>query len=218
MARLRNTLWGAALAATVLLPVTGRAEDPDFGQPMAGEYQLDPGHTRLLFRVSHLGFSNYTAEFTDVSATLAFDPDQPAAMRLTARVAAASLETHYPDPALDFNGLLTGPDVLDAAQFPEITFASTEVRPTGATSAEVVGDLTLHGVTQPVTLAVTYNGGWGDMPMDLGARIGFSATGAFDRSAFGVGFGAPAPGSTLGVSDRVEVIIETEFTKARPAN
>lgn len=210
--------WLAGAVALAAAPLPAGAEDPDFGRPMAGDYRLDRGHTRLLFRVSHLGFSNYTAEFTDVAADLAFDPENPAAMRLNARIATASLETHYPDPALDFNGLLTGAEVLDAARYPEITFVSTEVRPTGPASAEVTGDLTLHGVTQPVTLNVTYNGGWGDMPMDEGARIGFSATGAFDRSGFGVGFGVPAAGSTLGVSDRVEVIIETEFTKPRAAN
>lgn len=202
------SLW--ALAAP------GPAPAQDLEPPEAGRYQIDLGHTRLLFRVSHLGFSNYTALFTDVSGTLAFDPDAPQTMAVSAVVKAASLETHYPDPALDFNAVLTGPEFLDAAQFPEITFASTAVTLTGEKTADVTGDLTLHGVTRPVTLAVTYNGGWKDMPLDLGGRIGFSATGAFNRSDFGVGFGVPAPGTTMGVSDRVDVVIEAEFVKPRP--
>jgi polyisoprenoid-binding protein YceI len=64
-------------------------------------------------------------------------------------------------------------------------------------------------------LKVRYNGGWGDFPMDVGARIGFSAVGEINRSDFGVGFGVPAPGSTLGVGDKVEIILETEFIKPR---
>lgn len=204
----------AGLAVSVLAsPVWAQ----DLAAPTAGAYQLDLGHTRLLFRVSHLGFSNYTAMFTDLSADLAFDPEAPETMAVKAVVKTGSLETHYPDPALNFNGVLTGAEFLDAAQYPEITFQSTAVKLTGDHTAEVTGDLTLHGVTKPMVLAVSYNGGWDDMPMDAGARIGFSATGAFNRSDYGVGFGVPAPGTTMGVSDRVEVILESEFIRPRPA-
>lgn len=209
-----SCLKGVALAVAVL---AAPANAQDLAAPTAGKYQLDLGHTRLLFRVSHLGFSNYTAMFTDLSADLDFNPDAPETMAVSATIKVASLETHYPDPALDFNGVLTGAEFLDAAQFPEMTFHSTEVKLTGEHSADVTGDFTLHGVTKPVTLHVTYNGGWDDMPLDAGARIGFSATGAFNRSDFGVGFGTPAPGTTMGVSDRVEVILESEFIRPRPA-
>jgi len=201
------------MAALLGQPCLGAAQD--LGTPAAGAYSLDLGHTRLLFRVSHLGFSNYTAMFTDLSADLAFDPDHPEAMTVRAKINAASLETHYPDPALDFNAVLMGPEFLDTAQFPQITFVSTAVKPVGDRQAEVTGDFTLHGVTKPVTLLVRFNGGWGDMPMDVGARIGFSATAEFNRSDFGVGYGVPAPGTTMGVSDRVEVILEAEFVKPR---
>ena len=180
---------------------------------MAGTFHADLGHTRLIFRVSHLGFSMYTAFFRDIDAELAFDPDRPEAMTLKAKVKTASVETMFPDPAVDFNAILAGADLLDAAQFPDITFTSTAITLTGANTADVTGDLTLHGVTKPVTLAVTYNGGYGGFPMDPGgARIGFSATGSLNRSDFGIGFGVPEAGSTFGVGDRVEIIIETEFT------
>jgi polyisoprenoid-binding protein YceI len=207
---LRVLLLTAAIAG---LPVLGAAQD--LGEPAAGVYQLDSGHSRLLFRVNHLGFSHYTALFTDLSADLDFDPDAPEKMHIAAKIKTASLETHYPDPSLDFNAVLTGTEFLDAAQFPEITFTSTAIKLTGDKQAEVTGDFTLHGVTKPVVLKVQYNGGWGDMPMDVGARIGFSATATLNRSDFGVGFGVPAPGTTLGVSDQVDVILETEFIKPR---
>ncbi len=133
-------------------------------------------------------------------------------MTLTATVDAASVETHYKDPAFDFNAVIAGPELLDAAQFPTMTFTSTTVAITGADTADVTGDLTLHGVTKPITLQVTYNGGYGANDIDpSGARIGFSATGSLMRSEFGMGMGVPAPGSDFGVGDAVGIIIEAEF-------
>ncbi|MGL4321027.1 MAG: YceI family protein [Paracoccaceae bacterium] len=185
----------------------------DMPSPPAGTYTIDVGHTRVLFQVSHLGFSSYTALFTEMEATLTFDPENPAAMTLQATVNPASVETHYPDPAVDFNAVVAGPEFLDSAQFPDITFNSTAVTLTGENTADVTGDLTLHGVTLPLTLQVTYNGGYGAVEFDpSGARIGFSATGSLQRSAYGIAYGVPAPGTTMGVGDEVKIIIETEFS------
>jgi polyisoprenoid-binding protein YceI len=202
------------LSCTLALPAAAQ----DLPAPVAGEYILDLGHSRLLFKVSHLGFSTYIAPFTDFSGTLQFDPENPTAMQVDITVKVASLTTHYPDPAYDFDATLTGPDFLDAAQFPEAHFTSTAIALTGETTADVTGDLTVHGITKPVTLQVSYNGGWGSMPLDTaGARIGFSVKGSFLRSDFGVGFGVPAPGTTMGVSDEVTLEIETEFTSTSAA-
>jgi polyisoprenoid-binding protein YceI len=203
------------LIAGLIAPLPVAAQD--LAPPRAGSFRIDLGHTRLSFRVSHLGFSMYTAFFREVDATLVFDPDNPQAMQVTATVPAASVETLYPDPALDFNAVVAGPDLLDAAQFPDITFVSTAIALTGPDTADVTGDLTLHGVTQPVTLQVTYNGGYGQTDFDPGgARIGFSATGQIMRSEFGIGYGVPAPGTTFGVSDAVEIVIEAEFIANKP--
>lgn len=202
-------LWGVALAAVMLAgPVAGQA----VSDAPAGHYRLDLSHGRLMFRVSHLGFSRYTALFTRFDAALEFDPAAPGAMAVTATVDAASVETHYPGTDVDFNAVIAGPEFLDAAQFPQIRFVSTDVVPTGPQTADVTGDLTLHGVTRPVTLKVTFNGGYAGHPLDPGgARIGFSAEGALNRSDFGMGFGIPAPGTTMGVGDAVDIFIEAEF-------
>lgn len=206
----------ALIFATCLAPLPAMAQD--LPAPIAGQYTLERAHSRLLFKVNHLGFSTYIAPFTDLAATLAFDPANPAAMTVSATIKAASVETLFPDPAFDFNAVITGADLLDAAQFPEITFTSTAIALTGDRSADVTGDLTLHGVTRPLVLHVTYNGGWGSMPMDpTGARIGFSATGSLLRSDFGVGFGIPTPGTTMGVSDEVRIELEAEFTSLTAA-
>jgi polyisoprenoid-binding protein YceI len=202
-------LRALALALTLALPVQAQ----DLPPPEAGQFRLDLGHTRILFRVNHLGFSNYIGFFREAEATLDFNPEAPETMQLSATVKAGSVETMYPDAALDFNAVLAGADLLDAGTHPEITFVSTDITVTGANTADVTGDFTLRGVTRPLTLAVTYNGGYGAFAMDpSGARIGFSATGAINRSDFGMDLGIPAPGTTFGVGDRVEIIIETELT------
>jgi polyisoprenoid-binding protein YceI len=179
-------------------------------QVPAGDYKLDPAHASLEFKVNHLGFSHYTARFADFDAKLRFDPANPSASSVEATIDPKSLT--LPSPPAGFKDELIGKDWLNTAQYPTITFRSTKVEVTGANTAKVTGDFTLHGVTKPVVLDATFNGGYAGHPMDPHARIGFSAHGAFNRSEFGIGFGVPAPGSTVGVSDAVEVLIEAEFS------
>jgi len=176
----------------------------------AGEYRLDRSHASLTFKVSHLGFSHYTAGFDDFDAVLNLDPANPGASSLTATIKPASLD--LPSPPDGFLNDLLGETWFNTSAFPEITFRSTAVVPTGPESADVTGDLTLRGVTHPVTLQVTFNGGWEGIPPDPFARAGFSATGALKRSDFGMAFGIPDPGSEIGVSDEVAFAIETEFS------
>ena len=179
----------------------------------AGLYTLDKQHASLIFRVNHLGFSNYTARFKRFDAQLKFDPENLAASKVVVTVDANSLETDFPNPALvDFNAKLQGDEWLDVAKFPEIVFESREIVVTGQNTMRVNGDLTLHGAKHPITLETTFNGGYAGHPMDPNARIGFSARGTFKRSEFGITYGIPAPGTTMGVSDDVNVVIEVEFT------
>jgi polyisoprenoid-binding protein YceI len=202
--------------AAVLMAAPACAEtariDPVGTLAPAGTYRLDPAHARLIFSVNHLGFSEYTALFRDFEAELTFNPADPGTMRLTAAVDPASVETNFPDPGYDFNAVIAGAEFLDAKTYPEITFTSTAVRLTAPDMAAVTGDLTLHGVTRPITLRVKFNGGYAGHPLDPGgARIGFSATGTLFRSDFGVNLGIPAPGTTIGVGDVVSIRIEAEF-------
>jgi polyisoprenoid-binding protein YceI len=177
----------------------------------AGDYKLDKAHTTLLFRVNHMGFSHFTARFRRFDAQLKFDPRNVTATQLTATVDARSIETDYPDPKYDFNGELQREPFLNAGKFPEITFRTTQVEDLGNNALRVHGDLTLRGVTKPIVLDATYNGGYAKHPMDPQARVGFSAHGALRRSDYGLTGGIPAAGSNLGVGDQVAVIIESEF-------
>jgi polyisoprenoid-binding protein YceI len=204
-----------AILAAAFASAAGSAAAAD--QPPPGAYSIDMTHASLNFRLSHMGLSRYTARFTRMKATLTFDPARPQAQAVTATIDATSLQTNYPNPkALDFDSQVER-QFLDTAKYPTITFRSTKVEPTGAKTAKVTGDLTLHGVTKPVTLEVTYNGGYPAGGFDpSGARVGFSAHGQIRRSDFGITFGLPAPGSEIGVGDEIDVAIEAEFTQPGP--
>lgn len=190
------------------------APPPVAGKVPAGTYTLDKTHASLTFRVDHLGLSRYTARFTRMDAQLQFDPENLAASSVTASVDPTSIETDFPDPTPDFDAMLQSAEWLNAAKFPEITFQSTKIESTGADTMRMTGELGMHGVTHPVIMDVTFNGGYAGLPMDpSGARIGFSAKGILKRSDFGITVGIPAPGTTMGVGDEVEFMIEAEFTK-----
>lgn len=176
----------------------------------AGVYVLEKTHASLIFRVNHLGFSNYTGRFSRFDAKLQFDPVNLAASGVEVSIDPRSLALE--NPPSGFIDELLGTQWLDAAQFPQITFRSTRVEVTAPNNMRITGDLSLHGVTRPITLDAVFNGGYAGHPMDPNARIGFSAQGTFKRSEFGIAFGIPEPGSTLGVGDDVDVVIEAEFT------
>lgn len=204
---------GAPAPGSAQSPAQAPAADATQAGPItapAGDYTLDKAHASVTFRVDHLAFSHYTAGFDRFDAKLAFDPASPDKSSVTATIDAGSLR--LPSPPEGFVDEIKGSDWLDAGRYPQIAFRSTKVEPTGGRNARITGDLTLHGVTRPVTLEAVFNGGYAGNPYDPNARVGFSAHGAFNRSEFGVAAGIPAPGSNLGVSDRVEVQIEAEFT------
>jgi polyisoprenoid-binding protein YceI len=179
----------------------------------AGTYTLDRTHASLLFRADHMGFSWYTARFADFDAELEFDPEQPAAASLTATVDTTSIETGFPFPEqVDFDAQLRGEEWLNTAEHPQMVYRSTGVTMTSANTARIDGELTLRGVTRPMALDATFNGGYPGMSLDPNARIGFSARGTLKRSEYGMTYGIPEPGSNMGVGDEVEVIIEVEFS------
>ena len=220
MNRLVSLIALAALAACAQKDAPPQAAEP-VGEPSrsaalapdvpAGDYKLDKAHSTLIFRLSHMGFSKYTARFRRFDAQLRFDPRNFTATQLTATIDARSIETDYPDSAYDFNGELQGEPFLNAGQFPEIAFRTTRVEDLGNHALRVHGELTLRGVTRPIVLDATYNGGYVSHPMDPNARIGFSAQGVLRRSEFGISGGIPAAGTNLGVGDQVAVVIESEF-------
>jgi len=200
------TATGAAIADEV--PAASAAPVP------AGAYTVDKAHTSLIFRVSHLGFSTYTGRFTRLDANLQFDPANLTTSRVNVDIDPRSIEAD--NAPSGFLQTLAGKDWLDADRFPDMTFRTKSVEVTGPGTFRVNGELTLHGVTRPLALEARYNGGYASHPYEPHARVGFSAQGKFKRSDFGVSYGIPAPGSIMGVSDEVQVKLESEFTGPPP--
>lgn len=195
-------------------PAAESARSPTMAQmaaPPAGAYKLDKSHASIVLRVSHMGFSTYTTRFSRFDADLTFEPENLPASKVATTIDTSSFEMDAaPQMCLD---IVKGPQMLDTAKYPQIVFKSERVRMTGAKSMEISGTLTLHGVTRPIVLAATYNGGYSGMPkMDPQARIGFSAHGSLKRSDFGIAYGVPAAGTTLGVGDSIDFSLEAEFT------
>ena len=157
----RISLLCALLAAATCVAAQAPAPVP------AGAYTLDKAHASLIFRVNHIGFSNYTRRFKRFDAKLQFDPANMARSSVTVSVDATSLETDYPSPEkLDFNALLQNEQWLDTAKFPQMTFRSSKVEVTAPSTLKISGDLTLRGVTRPMVLDATYNGGYEGHPLD----------------------------------------------------
>ena len=177
-------LLGAAVSSVQAAPVT---------------YQLDPGHTMVLFTWNHFGFSNPTANLPLGSGTLVYDEKQPSKSTVEVTLPLANLDTHV--SALDEH--LKKPDFFDAAKYPDVTFKSTKVQPLGGDKFKVTGDLTVHGVTKSVVLDAKLNK-VGEHPMKKVPAIGFDATGTLKRSDFGVAAYVP------NVSDEIKIHITTE--------
>ncbi len=172
-----------------------------------GAYKLDPTHASVTFKVSHLGLSNYTARFSKIDADLAFDAADMTKSKLNVSIDPVSIRTDYPfADKKDFDKkLATDAEWFNAEFYPEITFTSTAVEMTGEKTAKVTGDLTLLGVTKPVTLDVTLNGAMKEHPFVKKPAIGFSATGSIKRSEFGFDKYVPM------IGDDVALLIEAEF-------
>ncbi len=194
------TVAALLIAAPALAAETGITTDASKVQ--AGTYDVEPNHTQVLFSVNHLGFTTYTGLFTKASGTLVLDPAKPDASKLDVSVDVNSVTT----PSEKLTGELKSDAWLDGTKFPNITFKSTKVTKTGAESAKVTGDLTLHGVTRPETLTVKFNGA-GVNPLDKKYTTGFEVTGKIKRSDFGVKTYIPL------IGDEVTLTIAGAFEK-----
>jgi polyisoprenoid-binding protein YceI len=201
----------AAVALALIAPVIAKPAPPapKIDAP-SGAYKLDKSHATFHFGVDHLGFSNYRMAFTEWDVALNLDVANPQNSSVTATIDANSLQLQGAPKG--FREELPGPNWLNAGKNPAIGFKSAKIVRNGLTNAFVKGDLTLNGVTKPVTLKVRFNGAYSGHPMDPNARIGFSGEGVFKRSDFGIAAGIPKPGSKMGVGDDVNFSFEAELS------
>ncbi|MCS6622914.1 YceI family protein [Roseibacterium beibuensis] len=168
----------------------------------AGAYKLDPGHGKVTWSVDHLGFSTYVGQFVNAQAELTLDPANPVGSRLTATIPLTEVDTN--SDGLDAH--LQTADFFDTANHPVATFISRSVTVDADDPSEavVVGDLTLRGVTRPVTMEVEFN----QAGQSMGAyKAGFDGEATIRRSDFGISYGLPVLG------DEVTLHIEGEFIR-----
>jgi polyisoprenoid-binding protein YceI len=180
---------GSALIAQMPTTAPG-TKDP--AKVTGGSYKVDGGHTQVVFAWDHMGFTNNAGTIAEPTGTLMLDKANPAKSKVEVTFQIANLRTGV--AKLDEH--LMKPDFFDVAKFPTATFVSTSVKPEGATGAEITGNLTLHGVTKPVTLDAEFYG-VGPSPMSKKENIGFVATGTIKRSDFGMGAFVPLVGDAI---------------------
>lgn len=174
--------------------------------PTPGTYVLDPTHSGVHFSVRHLMVSKTKGRFADFDATVTIGED-PLDSSVEVEIRAASVDTREESR----DGHLRSPDFLDVEQHPVITYRSTKVTPDGTGRWNVDGELTVRGVTVPVPLSATFEGGavdpWGN------ARIGFEAHTELDREAFGLTWNQALETGGVLVGKAVKIDIEAEAVK-----
>ena len=190
-----KTLTAAAgvLAALTLAPAAKAAPET---------FTIDQTHSNVVFMINHLGYSNMIGQFQDYDGEFTFDPEDPSAAKVSFTIQAGSIDTDHAKR----DEHLAGPDFLNAAEYPTITFESTGVETTGESRGKLIGDLTMHGQTHEIALDVTFNKmAPNPLPQyDDILTAGFSARGTIQRSKWGVDAYVPA------VGDEMKLFIEIE--------
>lgn len=197
---LHNTaIMGAVVGLVATVSSNARAEFE--------RYTIDPAHVSIGFLVHHIGFADTLGMFREVEGSFMFDEDNPAVKDVVVTVNSSSVFTNH--DARD--GHARGGDFLDADNHPVIKFVGTSTEATGERTGTITGDLTMLGVTQPITFDLTWNKS-GVYPFDPTGQgkppyvIGISASSTVKRSDFGMTYGVE-PGW---VGDEIELIIEFE--------
>lgn len=186
--------WFFSLASVFLATLI-----PFTGARAADRYEIDPAHTHVQFSVLRFGFNDVIGSFTDVKGTITLDKDAPEKSAVEVVISVASLVSG--DATRDQH--LSSEFWFNSENFPEMTFQSTAVEVIDETSARVTGDLTLLGVSKPVTLMVTLNKA-GQDPASKSQAVGFSVTGSLDRTAFGMNTAAGLVGTDVAI--RIETL------------
>jgi polyisoprenoid-binding protein YceI len=204
---MRSYILTVCFAAAALSSAQAASVSTDPKQAPAGAYQMETRHTQVIFAIPHFGITDYYGRFEKVSGTLNFNPSAPEKSSVAVSVDTSSANVMSSELA----GEIVGPSVFDSAKFPAATFKSTSVERTGPTTGRMTGDLTLHGVTKPVTFDVTFNGG---LPAPMGGAaydIGFHATTVIKRSDFGL----DKMMWSSAVGDEVKLTIEALFVQKK---
>ncbi|HEV3093202.1 MAG TPA: YceI family protein [Solirubrobacteraceae bacterium] len=186
------------MSATSTVPAAATTPIP------IGTWKVDPVHSSVEFHVKHLGIATVKGQFNQFEGTLEVGPDGAHA---TGSVEVASVDTR--EPQRDEH--LRSADFFEVESFPRIEFASTAIRPLDDDEFEIAADLTIHGVTRPVTLKAVFEGTETDPQGN--DRVGVSATAQINRGDFGMKFNVALGSGNLVVSDKVKILVDVSAVK-----
>jgi polyisoprenoid-binding protein YceI len=171
-----------------------------------GTWSVDPAHSKVGFAVKHMGIATVRGEFTDFAGKLELSDDLSSA-KAYGRVEVGSVDTN--EPQRDEH--LRSPDFFDAAQYPELTFASTAIEQLDEETFRITGDLTIHGVTNEIVLHAEVEGTdvdpWGN------ERVGLEVTGELSRGDYGMKFNQALGSGNMLVADRVKLALDISAVK-----
>jgi len=174
------------------------------------EYEVDPSHTQVMFKVRHMGVSTVTGKFNRFAATFAYDPENPSASWVTATIDAASVDTDNERR----DNHLRSPDFFAADSYPTLTFQSTGVEQVEDGRLRVAGDLTIRGVTQPVLLDVVLEGA--TVGSEGRPIVGWTAETTVDRQDYGLRWNRLTEAGGWVVGDEVRIVLEVEARGVQP--
>lgn len=215
MHRLTRSIIAVAVAAPLALSAAAAQQPaPPQGPPPGQQpqtplppngWRVDMGHSAVNFRVRHLGISWVNGGFRTWAAELVYDPAHPEAASVTARIQTASANTNNERRDAD----IRSGNYLAVDSFPEMVFVSRSVHVADPTHLHITGDLTLRGVTKPVTLTTEITG---QLTGSRGKRVAFTATTTINRHDFGVTFNRLTEGAQV-VGDEIRITIDIEATQ-----
>lgn len=171
-----------------------------------GTWAFDPAHSSVTFKVRHLGLTNVRGRFNGVDASLEIGNDLETT-KFGATIDLTTIDTNQADR----DAHLRGTDFFGTDSNPTLTFASTAIRETGNDEYEADGDLTINGVTRPITLAVEFTGSV-THPGDGKTHSGFIATADVLRDDFGIDFNMPLGIDKFALGKKIAVEIDVQFT------
>ncbi len=187
-----------SIAVCLVLAIVLPAPVVTYAEPVL--YTPDKWHTRIFFTVSHMGLSNYSGRFTEYDIQFMFDEENMENSSVEVTVPVSGIDTFSPE----LNGKMPNPEFFDTQNHPHITFKSTEIEQIDATTARMIGDLAIKGVTLPITFDVTFNKKVMHPFFKLN-NVGFTAVATLDNRDYGVN---PLPDWML--ASTVDVRIEME--------
>lgn len=179
--RPRTLIASLALLAAAAVPATLAQTRPALANPLP-RYEVDPVHSTITFRITHLRVSAFYGRFNEPSGWFAFDPDRAEGSRFEIQVPAENVDTN----SSRRDNHLRSPDFFSAREFPTISFKSTRVRKTGAEAYEVTGELSLHGVTKTITIDMEHIGT--ETYPRRGQLTGFDCSFTIKRSDYGMNY------------------------------